>query len=169
MFMCNWSLTHDWRKLLKPLRRLNKAIACSTEANSTAQPSEQWLLTESSFCVFLANLVTTSPVVSSRLISGIMRVWKLASSYVAPSSSLTEADPTTATESHSSDTVDRWRNANTIGLFINCRRFRCRRLGVSPFWPYHSVTVLAVAVLACRRYSLSPFWLHPRLGKKTLN
>ena len=34
-----------------------------------------------------------------------------------------------------------------VGLFINCRRFRCRRLGVSPFWPYHS---------GCRRFGLSP-------------
>ena len=42
-------------------------------------------------------------------------------------------------------------NANTV--FENCRRFRCRRLGVSSFWSYHSVAVLAVAVLVCRRYS----------------
>ena len=33
----------------------------------------------------------------------------------------------------------------------NCRRFRCRRIGVSPFWPYHFVAVWAFAVLVCRR------------------
>ena len=36
----------------------------------------------------------------------IMHVRKRASSYVAPSSSLAEANPTPANESHSSDTVD---------------------------------------------------------------
>ena len=35
---------------------------------------------------------------------------------------------------------------------VNCRRFRCRRLGMSPFWPYHSVAVLAVAIIVCRRF-----------------
>ena len=80
----------------------------------------------------------------------IMRVRKRASSYVAPSSSLAEADPTTANESHSSD----------YRLTQRKQRRPIHKLSpfsLSPFWPYHSVAVLAVAVLACRRYSLSPF------------
>ena len=93
-----------------------------------------------------------------------MRIRKRPSSYVAPSSSLAEADPTPANESHSSDYRLTQRKHKLSPFSLS--PFRCVAVFgltiLSPFWlsPFW-----LVAVIVCRRFDGTPLiaWAFERL------